>query len=96
MSLGKFISARRCYMNMTQGELAEMLHVSKSAVAKWETDRGMPDRENFKNLANLLNVSVDEMYHIANGDVTKQEHINITNEVIKLLESYGYKVTKDL
>ena len=33
--------------------------VSRSAIAKWETDKGIPDVENLKALARLLNVSVD-------------------------------------
>ncbi len=40
MSLGQFISIRRKRMLMTQEELAKKTNVSKSAIAKWETDGG--------------------------------------------------------
>ena len=43
-SLGHFISLRRKHMRLTQEELAEKVGVSKSAIAKWETDGGLPDR----------------------------------------------------
>ena len=43
ISLGKFISTRRKQKFMTQEELANKMHVSKSAIAKWETDGGVPD-----------------------------------------------------
>ena len=33
--------------------------VSRSAVAKWETDNGIPDVDNLKVLSKLLNVSID-------------------------------------
>lgn len=33
--------------------------VSRSAVAKWESDKGMPDVNNLKAMAQLLNISVD-------------------------------------
>ena len=46
ISLGKFISTRRKQKFMTQEELANKMHVSKSAIAKWETDGGVPDRDN--------------------------------------------------
>ena len=46
MSLGQFISIRRKRMLMTQEELAKKTNVSKSAIAKWETDGGIPDRDN--------------------------------------------------
>ena len=51
-------------MQMTQEELANVLHVSKSAVAKWETDGGIPDRDNLKKLAREMRVSVDELHRI--------------------------------
>ena len=37
------------------------LCVSRSAIAKWETDKGLPDVENLKLLARLLGVSVDSL-----------------------------------
>lgn len=96
MSLGKFISDRRKRMNMTQEDLAEKMHVSKSAVAKWETDGGIPDRDNIKKLSEVINVSVDDLYRIV-GSMNYEDadlNINITGEVISLLESYGYKVIR--
>ena len=35
------------------------MSVSRSAIAKWETDKGLPDIDNLKALAGFLNVSVD-------------------------------------
>ena len=43
---------------MTQEELAKKTNVSKSAIAKWETDGGIPDRDNLYKLANILGVTV--------------------------------------
>ena len=59
MSLGRFISIRRKRMLMTQEELAKKTNVSKSAIAKWETDGGIPDRDNLYKLANILGVTVN-------------------------------------
>ena len=50
ISLGRFISTRRKQKFMTQEELANKMHVSKSAIAKWETDGGVPDRDNLYRL----------------------------------------------
>jgi len=81
---------------MTQEELAEKLHVSKSAVAKWETNGGIPDRDNLKELSTVINVSIDDLYRIIKSTNEKDIdlEINITTEVIALLESYGYKVIR--
>lgn len=95
ISLGKFIAKRRKYLHLTQEDLANQLNLSKSAIAKWETDGGIPDRDNIYRLAEVIGVSVEDIYHI----ISQREHdsenmsINITSEVINLLESYGYKVS---
>lgn len=96
MTLGRFISGKRRMLHMTQEELAGKIYVSKSAVAKWETDGGIPDRDNLKRLSTVINVSVDEMYRIigSKNREDKNPNINITSEVIMILESYGYKVLR--
>ena len=94
MSLGRFISDRRKRLHLTQEELAERICVSKSAIAKWETNGGIPD--NLKKLSEVINVSLDDLYRIINSvnyeDVDLE--INITAEIISLLESYGYRVIR--
>ena len=61
MTLGEKIrQARRCG-GLSQGQLAEKICVSRSAIAKWETDKGLPDVENLKMLARLLHISVDSL-----------------------------------
>lgn len=96
MTLGKFIAKRRKYMRLTQEELAERIHVSKSAIAKWETDAGIPDRDNLQRLAKAIGVSVDDLHKIIDTQSCEDVdmEVNITPEVISALESYGYKVIR--
>lgn len=61
MTLGEKIRAARKKCGLSQEQLAEKLSVSRSAVAKWETDKGLPDVVNLKVLARLLSVSVDSL-----------------------------------
>ena len=95
-SLGRFISLRRKFLRMTQEELAEKIGVSKSAIAKWETERGLPDRDNLGRLAEVMNVSVDDLHRLirnaANENIDLS--VNITPDVIAALESYGYQVIR--
>ena len=83
---------------MTQEELANKMHVSKSAIAKWETDGGVPDRDNLYRLAEIIGASVDAMHHIMAGNASFEEKEiappNITQDVIQLLEAYGYEVIR--
>ena len=61
MNLGEKIREARKRCGFSQEQLAEKMSVSRSAIAKWETDKGLPDVGNLKILARLLNVSVDQL-----------------------------------
>jgi len=59
MTFGEKLKNARKEAGLSQEQLAEKMSVSRSAIAKWETDKGMPDVNNLKAIAQLLNVSVD-------------------------------------
>ena len=61
MTLGEKIREARRTCGLSQEQLAEKMSVSRSAIAKWETDKGLPDVGNLKMLARLLSVSVDQL-----------------------------------
>ena len=67
MKLGEKIKEARKQCGLSQEQLAEKMAVSRSAVAKWEANNGLPDVENLKALAQLLNVSVD--YLLDDGEM---------------------------
>ena len=46
---------------MTQLELANQLNITDKAVSKWERDISCPDINTFPKLAEVLEVSVDEL-----------------------------------
>ena len=92
MTLGEKIREARRKCGLSQERLAERLSVSRSAIAKWETDKGLPDVGNLKILARLLNVSVDHLL-----DETKTVEDLVIREAYQL-SAYGYgckKVRKD-
>ena len=70
MTLGEKIRVARRKCGLSQEQLAEKMSVSRSAVAKWETDKGLPDVGNLKVLARLLNVSVDHL--LDEGEATDE------------------------
>lgn len=92
MTLGEKIREARRKCGFSQEQLAEKMSVSRSAVAKWETDKGLPDVGNLKMLARLLNVSVDQLLdegQPANPSVIRESYS---------LDAYGYgcsRVKKD-
>ena len=65
MTLGEKIKEARKQAGLSQEELSGKLGVSRSAVAKWECDKGIPDVNNLKMLSQLLDISID--YLLDNG-----------------------------
>ena len=61
MNFGEKLKNLRVSNNLTQDELAEKIFVSRTAVSKWETNRGFPSIESLKYLADLFSVSIDEL-----------------------------------
>ncbi len=55
--------------NMTQEELAQKLFVTRNAVSKWETNKGYPNIDTLNDIANLFQVSLDDLIH--DGDVKR-------------------------
>ncbi|MCR5249231.1 MAG: helix-turn-helix domain-containing protein [Lachnospiraceae bacterium] len=92
--LGQLIRKQRKMLGLTQSELAERTGVSKSAIAKWETDAGLPDRNNLSRLSAALETPVSELYKVMEGSAEEPEEVNITSGVIATLEAYGYTVIR--
>ena len=72
MTLGKRIRQFRLQKAISQEKLAEELNVSRSAIAKWETDGGIPELDNLIQLAKTFDVSLDEL----TGNMKKQMNEN--------------------
>ena len=70
MNLGLNIKKLRLAKGMTQEELAEYTGVSSRAVSRWENGITYPDISLFPILANLFEVTVDELLDV---DVYKKE-----------------------
>ena len=61
-SMRTAIRALRTRANLTQRELAELLAVDQSAISQWETGRTLPEREKLPKLAQVLGVSIQELF----------------------------------
>ena len=60
-TLGRKISDYRRMRNMTQEELAEKVNVSSQAVSKWENNLSIPDLPILIELADLFQVTLDDL-----------------------------------
>lgn len=68
MTFGRKLKKLRQDNQMTQEELAERLYVTRTAVSKWETDKGYPAIDTLKTVSELFGVPVDDL--ISDDDVT--------------------------
>ena len=65
MSIGKNIAKYRKAKGLTQEELGAKLGVTNQAVSKWESEVSMPDVMLLPEIANALNITLDDLYGIA-------------------------------
>jgi len=63
-TLGMMISSLRKEKGMTQLELAEKMGVTDKAVSKWERDLSFPDISSIPKLAEIFEISVDELMQV--------------------------------
>lgn len=62
ISFASRLKELRMIAHISQIELAEQLHVSRAAVANWETGRTRPDIANIPALCSLLDISIEEFF----------------------------------
>ena len=61
IKIGRFLAACRKEKDLTQRQLAELLHVSDKTVSKWETGKGLPEAQLMLPLCEALGISVNEL-----------------------------------
>lgn len=77
--------------SLTQEELAQALHVTRTAVSKWESGRGYPNIDSLKAIAKFFSLTVDELLSggelltIAEED-SRQKETHIRDLVFGLLD----------
>ena len=61
MSLGENIYRLRTKKNMSQGDLADAMEISRQSVSKWENNSATPDLEKLIKMSELFEVTLDEL-----------------------------------
>ena len=75
MTFAERLKTYRTQSGISQEKLAEKIGVSRQAITKWETDRGMPDIENLTAIARLFGVTLDRL-------VTGEKTVQNSNDFI--------------
>ena len=70
---------------LTQEQLSQELHISRTAVSKWESGRGFPNIEALKNISKFFNMPID---HLLSGgellDIAQSDNIIRHNKLVSL------------
>jgi len=91
VTFGEIIKKLRTDKGLTQDELAEKIYVTRTAISKWESDRGFPNIESLKAISKYFSVSLDELLSgeeilaIAEND-NKQKERTLRDLIFGLLD----------
>lgn len=78
-SFGDMVAALRKEKGMTQLELAEKMGVTDKAVSKWERDLSFPDVSSIPRLAELFDISVDQLMQVRKYEGQESKHSKISH-----------------
>ena len=82
-SIGETIASLRKEKGMTQSELADKMNVTDKAVSKWERDLSCPDINTISKLADVLDVSVEELLKAKKQDYSNNKIKDLINLILK-------------
>lgn len=93
--IGDFLAALRKAKGMTQQNVADYLHMSNKTVSKWERGDGLPELGSLLMLAELYDVTTDEILRGGKGktDNAKTTHSNATYLVKKIMRQFDTYTT---
>lgn len=87
MSIGERIAEERKGKSLSQGQLADLLGVSRQAVSKWENDASSPDTLNLIRLADALDTEIE---YLATGKkpvyLPPPVVVNVAEKVDRIVE----------
>ena len=73
MTVGEKIYKLRTERNLSQGELSELLDVSRQSVSKWENGAATPDLDKIIKLSEVFGITIDELVKSENISVPAEE-----------------------
>lgn len=91
MSVGERITILRKEQNLSQGQLAEIMGVSRQAISKWENDQTSPDTMKLIQLADVLNTEVE---YLATGNKPVYESAPVIVNMVEKVDRYIDRVVE--
>ena len=103
--LGNKIYELRVDKNLTQEDLGLMLDISDKAISKWENGTSKPSIDNLKKIANIFDISLDDLLMFDSDIKSEKKIVKIVltggpcagkttamNWILNNFQKFGYKV----
>ena len=93
--IGKFIAKLRKEQKLTQEQLAEKLGVTDKSVSRWENGKCLPDVSLYKDLCNILGITLNEFF---SGEKIKEEKFKeqADNNLFSALENSSFTLKEKI
>jgi transcriptional regulator with XRE-family HTH domain len=96
MTIGEKIIELRAKHNMSQGDLAEKLNVSRQSVSKWETNASIPDLDRVIQLSDIFKISIDELVRGSNASYPSEYEVESSEKLIVNTETHKMMSTQKI
>lgn len=83
MNLGENIYHHRTGRNLSQGDLANALGVSRQSISKWENNAAVPELDKLIKMSELFDITLDELVYNQKPD-SKQEIPNLPGQSMRI------------
>lgn len=86
-TIGSLIQYYRKLKKLSQQDLAKQLNISRQAISRWELDQSHPDLETMKKLAEIFDISVNDLMGVENQNEPLSEIYDQIQSVLKHIQS---------
>lgn len=86
MNISNQLRNYRKKLNISQEELAEVVHVSRQTISNWENNKSYPDLQSLVLISEYFKISLDEL---VKGDIVNMKSQLERNEMIKYANGMG-------
>lgn len=92
MDLGQTLKEKRKEVQLTQEQLAEKIFVSTKTISNWENDKTTPDIDSLIRLANLFDLSLDNLL-LEGSDVVENIKHDMEYKALKVIRIVPFLIT---
>lgn len=94
-NFAKQLKKYRLEKNYSQDTLADQLFISRQAISKWENGDSTPDLENLVKLAEIFDVTLDQLVRGKESTSSLDNENSLENENLNLLEGREYVINPE-